>query len=595
MAYFFNNFLQKIESNKFVALVLVLACFFVYANAQLNQFVWDDEEQVVNNTVIRDWNNIGMVFKSSTFYAGGAGLSGGFYRPLVTLSYFWNYAYWGLNPFGYHLMQLIFHIANAFLVFYLLKKILDRERFPSGNLAAFFTALIFAVHPANVESVAYVGSIGEVVYVFFSLLAMAFFVRSLSARNLKNRLFFAAFVFVFLALLAKESAIMALFLMLAYLLLFAKPSKILFFKFVAATAAAVGFYLFLRLRFAGMPAVPEHYAPIYYAPLWQRLLTIPYEVFSYLGIVFYPAELSISRHFVVVSAADPKFWAALLFLLAICGFLVFYLLKNRSRAILFFILWFVVTLAPVLNIIPLDMTMAERWLYFPIIGLLAAAVMAAFGVIQNIPAEKKKIAAIIFIVLIIALAVRTIIRNADWKSGLSLYGRDIALASIISPQGSFDLENNYGVELFRSQDFEEAGEHFRRSIALQPKWASSQNNLGAVLERGGDLEGALAQYRIAAGLNYYLAHENMAGILIKMKRYDEARQSLEQSLAKFPGNANLQFKLAYLYAADNAGNNDKDAKRKALYLVSLVLRVDPQNPPAQQLYYLLQSGQKIEI
>lgn len=91
--------MEKIDkfflSNKVVAAVLAAACFFVYANALTNEFVWDDEEQIVNNTVICDWDNFPLIFTFSTLYAGGAGLSGGFCRPLVTLSYFWNYMHWG--------------------------------------------------------------------------------------------------------------------------------------------------------------------------------------------------------------------------------------------------------------------------------------------------------------------------------------------------------------------------------------------------------------------------------------------------------------------------------------------------------------------
>jgi Tfp pilus assembly protein PilF len=175
-----------------------------------------------------------------------------------------------------------------------------------------------------------------------------------------------------------------------------------------------------------------------------------------------------------------------------------------------------------------------------------------------------------------------------------LYGHDIALAPLISPQGSFDLENNYGVELFRAGNISSARERFKRSIALQPNWASSQNNLGAVLERDGALEGALAQYRKAAEMDYYLAYENTVGILIKMERYGEAEKFAEGSLAKLPNNENLRFKLAYLYAADNVVN-DKTAKQKSLYLLSLILQSDPQNQQAAQLLQVLQSGQKIEL
>jgi len=272
-----------------------------------------------------------------------------------------------------------------------------------------------------------------------------------------------------------------------------------------------------------------------------------------------------------------------------------FILKIILKIFHFFILWFGISLAPVLNIVPLDMTMAERWLYFPLIGFLGAASFAAVNAAQKLTPKKQKIAATLLAIVIAALGVRTIARNNDWRNGLSLYGHDISLAAAISPQGNYDLENNYGVELFRAGRFDDAKKHFEKSIALQPNWEYPQNNLGAALEREGDLNGALVQYRKAAKMGYYLAHENTAGILIRMKRYDEARKFIEDSLLKMPQNVNLQFKLAYLYAADNAGNKDKLARQKAVYLLSLILQSDPQNQNAAALYQMIQSGRKIEI
>ncbi len=585
-------FFKKNISNKVAAALLAAACFFVYASALNNQFVWDDEEQVVNNAVIRDWNNFPLIFTSSTFYAGGAGLSGGFYRPLVTLSYFWNYSYWGLNPFGYHLMQLLFHCANSFLIFYLVKKILADNKKKNAAFAAFAVALLFAVHPANVESVAYIGSIGEVVYAFFSLLAMIFIASSLDPAGnvIKPKTFWLSFLMVFAGLLAKETAVIVLILMPAYILLFSRPSRLLFVKLLAGSAAAFGSYLFLRLAVANIQAVPQHYAPIYYAPLWQRLLTLPQEVFSYLGILFFPKDLSISRHFLVASVSDSLFLPLLALLILISAAVLFYFYRTKSKVFLFFLLWFAITLAPVLNIIPLDMTMAERWLYFPAIGMLAALIVAVFDFFG---ARLKFVLPLIFICALL-LGVRSIVRNNDWDNGLALYSHDIAIAQKISPQGSFDLENNYGVELFRAGFYGRAGERFKRSISLQPQWASSQNNYGAVLEKEGDLDGALEQYRIAADMGYYLAYENAAGVLIKTKKYTDAKNFLEESLVKLPNNGKLQYYLAFLYAADNI-DNAADSKQKAAYLLERVLRADPQNQQAHYLYLILQNGKSVEI
>jgi tetratricopeptide (TPR) repeat protein len=252
-------------------------------------------------------------------------------------------------------------------------------------------------------------------------------------------------------------------------------------------------------------------------------------------------------------------------------------------------LWFPIALGPVLNIVPLEMTIAERWLYVPMIGVLAAASMVVVPLVLRLRPRLRNAAWLGVVVVVGFLSARTILRNRDWKDEMSLYGTDIRIVSRISPQGSYELENYYGMALFRTGRIDEAGEYFRRSIALQPNWMYSRNNLGAVLERQKDFEGALEEYRrsIAAG-DYYLAYENVGAVLLQMKRYDEAKAFLEAAITKFPRNSKLKLELALLYA-DNI-SRDPAALRMAMEWTSLALEDDPLNAQARQLQALLQNA-----
>src|SRR3989338_1536459 len=145
---------------RLAGLLLAVSIFVLYANSIPNKFVWDDEDQIVNNQVMRDYRNLPEILTSSTFYAGGAGLSGGFYRPAVSVSYVLNYQLWGLKPWAFRIFQILFHILNALLIFFIIRKIFSDNGASDGVGAAFLTALLFAVHPANVESVAYIASVG---------------------------------------------------------------------------------------------------------------------------------------------------------------------------------------------------------------------------------------------------------------------------------------------------------------------------------------------------------------------------------------------------------------------------------------------------
>jgi Tfp pilus assembly protein PilF len=274
-------------------------------------------------------------------------------------------------------------------------------------------------------------------------------------------------------------------------------------------------------------------------------------------------------------------------LAAVFTAVVFYLVKTKSKVVPFFLLWFAVALAPALNIIPLDMTMAERWLYVPVIGILAIASLFAAYLINRFSLANKKVFCAIIAILLAALGGRTIVRNSDWKDGLTLFGHDYKIVFRMSPQGSFDLENNYGVELLRIGQIDEAERHLMKSVALQPRWASSQNNLGVVLERQGDLERALAHYgkSIKSGTRYQ-AYENKSGLLIKLGRYDEAKSFLLKSLTKFPQNNNLKLYLARVYVADNT----KESRQKALALIATILDSDSENSSARRLYQTIQNN-----
>lgn len=566
---------MKFLNEKFFVGIILIIGFLVYVNALPNNFVWDDEEQIVNNLVIRDWKNFPLLFISSTFYGGGAGLTGGFYRPLVTLSYFLNYHLWGLNPLGFRFFQITFHLLNLVLIFFILRKIFLDQAIKYSNEISFLATLFFAVHPANVESVIYLGSIGEILYTFFILLAFWFF--------LENK-FYLGFLFAFLGLLSKESAIVIFPLFTLYLCIFVKPKLNTWLSYIAGSAIITSLYLFLRFLVAKIPAISFHLAPIAQASFFERLQTIPYSIFSYFKIIFFPKDLFICRHFVVSSLNDIRFWGVLSFLLIFFTIISFLIWKRKSKLSGFFSLWFFGALFPTLNIFPSDMTIAERWLYFPLIGILALLSFLIFQLKERLTKFGQKIL-IVFIILILSiLATRTIIRNANWRDGLTLYSHDIQYS-----KNAFDLENNYGVELFRVGKVDEAGEHFKKSIELQPKWHISHNNLGAVLERKGELEAALVQYKKSIELSdYYLAYENIGGILLKMGNYGEAKNFLSEALLKFPNNPTLKWQLALVYLREN------DIQTATSLLIS-AFQDDPGNIKVRQLLEAIQKGIEIEF
>jgi protein O-mannosyl-transferase len=568
-----SKFETWITPKKALLLILLLG-FLVYANSIPNGFVWDDEEQIVKNAIIQDLGNIGEILSGATFQTGGAGLSGYFFRPLITFTFMINYFFWGENAFGFHLFQVLFHLLNAFLIFKILTLLLPAEM-RLKRAAALSLSLVFAVHPAINEGVVYIAAVSELMFTFFILLALFLVIKT---ENIKPgfKKISAVLSLLLAAMLYKEPAVIGPPILAAYLFLYKAKFRL---RWTVYLAGLFLFSFFFRLVIIQTPIQHPLYSDISEASLIQRLMTIPKVLFHYLSLLVYPEKLAVSQHFVVRDFNLKDFILPLIASFGLFFAAVYAAFKTRSRLMYFGIIWLIISFGPVLNIIPLDMTVAERWLYFPFIGfvLLAAGVLSLF--------EYKKTAVIIFALLIslIPLSIRTVIRNTDWKDGLTLYSRDA-----IKNTNSFDLENNLGVELFRAGRINEAKIHFEKSLSIQPKWHFALNNLGATYQNLGDLEKAKEQYgKVLETSDYYLAHENLVAIYLQEENYQLAKETAEKALMKLPQNGVLWRSLALAeYKLGNKENALKAADNAYLLL--------PDGQSAY-IYSALQQGRELEF
>ncbi|PJC68644.1 hypothetical protein CO015_03275 [candidate division WWE3 bacterium CG_4_8_14_3_um_filter_42_11] len=533
--------------------LLIFAGIAIYSLSLFNGFVWDDEEQVVNNTLVHTIANLPSFFTGSTFNTGGTGtLMGIYYKPLMSFFFALIYTFFGPQAFFFHLFQVGIHILNSVLVFWLFRSFLVYlERSKNSKLKtsapadppssrwndwlAFSLALLFLVHPIQVEAVVYVSALQDVLFFCFGMLSL----RAIAKNQNNLRLFLLPAILFLLSLFSKETAAVLILLTLVFVLLF-KKGKLLFSALAAGGAVLI--YAFLRFVVAKVFFFHQDFSPIMQAPLPQRLLSIPKIIFVYLKTFFFPDRLAIAQHWVVVNPNFPDFFGPLAFdflffaVLVVCGIWLYQHSLKAFKTYLFFFLWFVFGLVLHLQLFPLDLTLAERWFYLPLVGLLGMLGIVVYSL------KCKKVLVLLLLACALPLATRAISRTTDWKNGLTLFSRDIAISHDV-----FDLENNYGVELFRAGQYDEAKAHFEKSTAVAPNWWTNWNNLGASLEREGNLISAAQDYQKAiANGDYYLAYENYAGILAKQEKYEEAKEFLEnKALPKFPLNYNLQ--QMYLY------------------------------------------------
>ena len=505
----------------------------VFGLAIFNGFVWDDEEQVVGNMAIRNLANIPFFFTQSTFNSGGtAELTGMYFKPLMTVFFSLIYQFSGDGAWGFHLVQIFLHILNSGLIYLLFKKFVRKEWAIVGSL-------LFLVHPGNVESVVYVSGLQDVLFMTFGLLALWVSMR----KELNNRDWVYLGFLLFLSVLSKESGVLFLFALFFYFWFFKKRELKTYFMLLSLLVSG---YLILRYGIAGVGLNHNKLSPIMLASPIERLMTLPTAVFYYLRLCFFPANLAISQHWVVKEITISRFWLPLILDIFFGLALLWINLKYKLRELWFFGLLLMFGLGMHSQIVPLDMTASDRWLYFPLFAFLGLLV-----IIVDRWKNPKHTAAVCIVgfVLVMLFSLRSFVRVLDWRDGLTLFTHDEPLA-----RGNFDFENNLGVYLFRDRQYKQAKVHYLRSIQVAPHWWTNWNNLGVIYALEGKLDKARECYlRAIKNGDYYIAYENYISLLLKKKKNRQALKFLtEKALPRFPYNQKLQQMYQYLTQKSDA-------------------------------------------
>jgi len=519
----FKRFFNLVPIFSFLVLILLS-----YSNVFKAPFIWDDEEMVVANPLIRPATPIQTIFTSGAFSEKLS--SSTFYRPIQILSYKGDFALWGLNPLGFRLNNIAIHFLTCVLLFLFFKRY-----FFSFNQSWLLTA-IYAVHGLHIEAVTYISGRGDALYVFFCLLSCLLFLKAYQSR----RLFFVFFSVLFsltwiFAILSKENAIALPFILAAYVLLFKSSTRRKFVSVVALLTLGIGY---IAYRVFGLSGSDKNVLSlIAEQSLWVRILTIPKVLFTYFKLFFVPYPLHMEYHFFTSSFFS---WACLgsLILLVICFAFVF--LKNRSKEMFFFFLWGAIGIAPVLNLFPLASTLREHWFTFPMIGLLGILGVGLFN--SKLSQKFVMSLGVLFVLILMGF---TYVRNNDWNDKLSFYEHDL----FYEPK-SFVLLNNVGIEYFRLGLFDKAGYYFQKSVEVCPQngYATAYNNWGVVLEQQGRVDEAISKFVESVKLaKYPLAYVNLARLYLIKNEPQKALYIAKSGLKENPNSPELYFYVASAY------------------------------------------------
>jgi len=491
-----------------IGLLLALATLLAYLPATQDRFInCDDDVYITQNLVVQrglTWAGVKWAF--TTWHASN-------WHPLTWLSHMADCELFHLNPGGHHFVNVLFHAANATLLFALLFSLTD------ALWPAAFIAALFAWHPLHVESVAWVSERKDVLSTFFALLSLLSYVRF--ARK-KHRADFRLAVFFFaLGLMSKPMLVTLPFVMLLldywplqrirdcasrardmrHCLLEKWPLFLL--------AAASSIITFLAQR-------NEAVASLAKVPLTLRLENATLAYACYLWKTIWPVHLAVFYPLPKqITWSLPAAAAAVLMLISAAAWRE----RRRSPWLLVGWLWFLGTLVPVIGLVQVgDQAMADRYGYFPLIGIFIAV---TFSIVQWMNGARfLKIAAATTAVLILsACLVLTEIELRHWRDSETLFSHAVAVTRDNAP-----VHLNLGAALEEQNRPEEALVEYQKALQLDPRRHEIYNNIGKLLNDGGKPDAALNYCLEAVRLDSKspLSRNNLGIVLMKLGRFDEA-------------------------------------------------------------------------
>jgi tetratricopeptide (TPR) repeat protein len=531
------------------AVSLAVVAFTVFTPALACKFInFDDPNYVTQNEHVRAGLTAdGIRWAFTTFMQAN-------WHPLTWLSLQLDASIWGDKPFGFHLVNVVLHAANAALLFLALRAL-------TGSLwRSAAVSLLFAVHPLRVESVAWVAERKDVLSVFFGLAALwayAGFVRAPSARR-----YLAVAVLFALSLASKPTLVTLPCLLLVldwwpagrvrtghdWTGLVAEKLPL----FAMAAASSVVTYLAQTTGGAVKtesltPAVRAGNAAVAYA--------------AYLVETVWPTRLAVfyPHPGLFASGLDPALVAGALLLLAAItvAALTF---RTGAPYLLAGWLWYVGTLVPMIGLVQVGgQAYADRYSYFPQIGVLVAACWGIADLLRGRPRLTAAAAAAAAVVL----AALTWNQLSYWRDAVALWERDLELTAP-APLSLY----NCGEALQAQGRLDDAAKHFRKAIDLDPKDADACFHLGMIDQMQGRLDDAARRFERVCELDprSRAAHGRLGDICFRRKMNDDAARHYEKALELEPNLSSTYCNLALVERARNRPGRAEECFRSALAL-----------------------------
>jgi protein O-mannosyl-transferase len=579
-----------------ICIFLVVSTFAVYSQVQNHEFInYDDDIYVTKNEYVK----AGLT-QESIRWAWTASFNGN-WHPMTWLSHMLDTQLFGHSPTGHHLTNLFLHIANALLLFLIFLR-MTGALWQSGIVAA-----LFALHPLNVESVAWVAERKNVLSTFFWLLTMWAYIHYAQKTNLKR--YSLVILFFAMGLMSKPMLVTLPFVLLLLdywplgRLQAGTVSRLVYEKIplLVLVFGAVVTVLTVQKMSGALGTLNAF-------PMQERIINALVSYWLYLQKMIWPGGLAVfyahpENALAVWKGLVPAAGLALVTTAAI---------RLVRRAPYFAVgwFWYLGTFIPVIQLVQTgSIAMADRYAYIPLIGIF---IIVAWGLPELMSKWRfgKKTLSIVAGTCIQVLMLMTWVQVSHWKNSVTIFSHAIEVTDIEYPN-FFLAHNNLAVALLAERKTGEAVSHYRMAIdlmpdyavnhyhlanallvqgktseavlnfkmaiKLMPDYALAHNNLGTALVKEGKTGEAISHYKLAVKLmpDYALAHNNLGLALMEEKKMKEAISHYKVA---------IKLKPNYTHAHTNFGNALMAEQKisEAIFHYKIAMKLQPDSPHAHQ-------------
>jgi protein O-mannosyl-transferase len=550
-------------------LIIVVLGILIYSNTFNAPFAYDDISNIINNSSIKDIHHI---INSQTIYDN---------RLIGNLTFALNYQLHELNVAGYHIFNLLIHLLNALLVYWLViltfktpyvSAYLQKDVLKTSDpyrWIPLFTALLFVSHPVQTQAVTYIVQRFASLSTLFYLVSLVMYIKARGSDSSKRAgyAFFAASILsAVLAMRTKEIAFTLPVMVFLYEFMFfpGDVKKRMRYLLVLLLLLLTMFIIPLSMMLTqsgstGVKGIDELTKMAGYAEVsrWDYLNTQFRVIVTYIRLLFLPIHQNLDYDYLIYGTFfTPSVFLSFFILLGVFCWGIYLLYRsyksdqsNRCwyRLISFGIFWFFVTLSVESSIIPIRDVIYEHRLYLPSVGFFMA-IMSGVGFLYDRPANQTNGVAKVFIpvmiLMVIGLSLTAYARNFAWSDKVTLW-EDVVKKSPDKIRPHYNL-----AEAYQEQGrLDDAVREYRTAINLRPDLVEPHFNLGLVYRKQGRFDDAVREYLMVIKLrpDFADAHTNLGAAYDRQRRFEDAVKEHQTAIKLVPDHVTAHYNLAVAY------------------------------------------------